>query len=125
MKKNKGFKRSYTIQSNKSTSYKSSIANNMLNSVINLFNKDKDKEKDKNSSVYKNLKSEMNNTERGKHLCTMYWCEEHFGINSNEKIIVKSNNLNDLIGKDSTTNIQRYKSFQNQTNTKCSSCNII
>ena len=128
-KKNKGFIRSYTIQSNKSTSFKSSVTNNMINSVINLFqtNKDKEKEKDKNSTIinhnYKN-KSELN-TERGKHLCIMYWCEDHIGINSEENIKIKSNNLKDLIPKDSTNTIRRYKIINNQTNTKCSSCTII
>ncbi len=127
-KKNKGFMRSYTIQSNKSTSYKSSVTNNMINSVINLFQtKDKEKERDKNSTMYNNNyknKSELN-TERGKHLCTMYWCEEHIGINSDENIKIKSNNLKDLITKDSSNRVQRYKIVNNQTNTKCSSCNIM
>jgi hypothetical protein len=134
--KNSGIIRSYTIQSNKSTSYKSSVTNNMINSVINLFqtnkNKDKEKEKtkekEKNSTIYNNnnLKSKSEITlDKGKHLCPMYWCDEHLGINSNEPAKIRSNNLRDIMGKDSSNNISRYSRISNQTNTKCSSCNII
>lgn len=122
--KNNGFIRSYTIQSNKSTSYKSSVTNNMINSVINLFQTNKEKDKEKNSLGNFRNKPEIN-AEKGKHLCMMYWCEEHIGINNNEPVLIKSNNLKDLMSKDSTTNINRYKRTSNQTNTKCSSCNII
>ena len=129
--KNSGFIRSYTIQSNKSTSYKSSITNNMINNVINLFQTNKDKDKEKNSTIYNNnnnnyrSKSEFA-TDRGKHLCLMYWCEEHLGININEPVKIKSNNLKDLIERgNSDNNLNRYKKMNNQTNTKCSSCIII
>ena len=124
--KNTGITRSYTIQSNKSTSYKSNITNNMLNSVINLFQNNKEKEKNSSLINNNNIKSRSEiNTDRGKHICLMYWCEEHLGANLNEPILIKSNNLGDLIDKDSSTNINRYKKFKNQTETKCSSCYII
>ena len=126
--KTSGITRSYTIQSNKSTSYKSNITNNMINSVINLFqtNKEKEKEKEKNSTIYNNFRSRSEiTTDRGKHICLMYWCEEHLGVNLNEPIVKKSNNLGDLVERDSSTNINRYRRMNNQTETKCSSCNII
>ena len=126
--KTSGITRSYTIQSNKSTSYKSNITNNMINSVINLFqtNKEKEKEKEKNSTIYNNFRSRSEiTTDRGKHICLMYWCEEHLGVNLNEPILKKSNNLGDLVERDSSTNINRYRRMNNQTETKCSSCNII
>ena len=119
--------RSYTIQSNKSTSYKSSITNNMINNVINLFQNNKDKEK--NSTIYNNNNNKSKSeivTERGKHFCLMYWCEEHLGININEPVKIKSNNLKDLIERgNSDNNLNRYRKMNNQTNTKCSSCTII
>jgi len=96
----------------------------MINSVINLFQTNKEKDKEKNSLGNFRNKPEIN-AEKGKHLCMMYWCEEHIGINNNEPVLIKSNNLKDLMSKDSTTNINRYKRNSNQTNTKCSSCNII
>ena len=128
--KNSAILRSYTIQSYKSTSYKSNITNNMINSVINLFhnNKDKEKEKEKNSSInninnYKN-KSEIT-TEKGKHLCPMYWCQDHIGVNNNAPITIRSNNLGDIINRGSSNNIERYRKMSNKTETKCSSCIII
>jgi hypothetical protein len=98
----------------------------MLNSVINLFQNNKEKEKNSSLINNNNIKSRSEiNTDRGKHICLMYWCEEHLGANLNEPILIKSNNLGDLIDKDSSTNINRYKKFKNQTETKCSSCYII
>ena len=125
--KNNRFIRSYTIQSNKSTSFKSTVTNNMINSVINLFqnNKDKENNKDKNSSIYKNLKSRSEiKTDIGKHFCSIFWCEEHLGLNINEPIVTKSNNLKDLIPQNSSDNIARYKNINNKTSTNCSSCSI-
>ena len=121
---NSGFARSYTIQSNKSTSFKSSVTNNMINSVINLFQNNKDKE-NKNSTIYNNLKSKsVVESDKGKHLCFMYWCDEHLGVNMNEPLMIQSNNLNELIPKNSSDNIPRLKKINDQTNVKCSSCSI-
>ena len=99
----------------------------MINSVINLFqnNKDKENNKDKNSSIYKNLKSRSEiKTDIGKHFCSIFWCEEHLGLNINEPIVAKSNNLKDLIPQNSSDNIARYKNINNKTSTNCSSCSI-
>ena len=125
IKKDKGFKRSYTIQNNKNTNIKSNIANNMLNTGVNLFNKDNGKEKDKKSTINNNhLKSEI--FEREKHLCLMYWCEEHIGINFHEKVTISINDLNDIIRKDLSSNIQKNKiTNDNQSSIKCSSCIVI
>ena len=128
--KSTGFSRSHTIQSNKSLSYKTNVTNNMINSVINLFqsNKEKEKEKEKNSTHYnnnfKNNKSEIG-TDRIKHLCLMYWCDKHIGLNSNEVIMMKSNTLKDLISSNSSNNVNIYRRMNNQTSTKCCSCYII
>ena len=127
--KNKKFIRSYTIQSNKSTSYKSNVTNNMLNSVINLFQANKEKEKEKNSFLLNNnTKNKVDlSQEKEDHLCCMYWCAEHLGMNSNEPIMIRSNNLNDLIPRVSSinNNNNNFKRLSTQANTKCSSCLII
>ena len=125
--KNASFSRSHTIQSNKSTSYKTNVTNNMINSVINLFQNNNYKDKEKNSTHYNNNfrnKSELE-TDREKHICLMYWCEDHMGINSKDGIMMKSNTLKDLMTRDSSNNINIYKKQNNQTNIKCSSCSII
>ena len=73
----------------------------MINNVINLFHNNKDK--NKRFTIYNNNNNNNNKskseavTERGKDLYLMYWCEEHLGINNNEPIKMKSNNLKDLI----------------------------
>jgi hypothetical protein len=104
----------------------------MINSVINLFQsnkeKEKEKEKEKNSTHYnnnfRNNKSEIG-TDRAKHLCLMYWCDKHIGLNSNEIIMMKSNTLKDLISSNSSNNVNIYRRINNQTNTRCCSCCII
>lgn len=126
--KSTGFSRSHTIQSNKSSSYKTNVTNNMINSVINLFQNNKEKEKEKNSTHYnnnfRNNKSEVG-TDRIKHLCLMYWCDKHIGLNSNDLMMMKSNTLKDLISSNSSNNVNIYRRMNNQASTRCCSCYII
>ena len=63
---------------------------NLLNNINLTFNQSIEKKRQLlglpiNVKRNNNLKSKSEITlDKGKHLCPMYWCDEHLGINSNE-----------------------------------------
>ena len=137
--------RSFTGHSNKTGSYKTriakNVASNMISSVANLFSSNSNKNnnllKDKhlymrNDSLENSEQIEENTNKNilekvDNHLCLMYWCDDHLGIEEMGSA-TKINNLKGILTKDST-NIFSGKTTtdksENKEKTFCSfSCDI-
>ena len=118
---NKNFSRIKTSQS-----IKSNITNNVINNVFNLFQNEESEKISTNINHKIKGNKILIETEKGEHLCLMYYCEEHIGNDKGEKGMIQSNNLQDLDVRreDLYNNINKYKRFTNKENIKCSSCII-
>jgi hypothetical protein len=114
----KNFSRSRTTQS-----IKSNITNNVINNVANLF------QSGENDILSSNNKIKSNKiiieTDKGEHICLMYYCEEHIGNDQNDQINMDNKNIEDLNSRrEDGYNIKKYKRITDKENIKCSSCGI-
>ena len=145
-KGNSSLIRSLTGHSSKTGNYKirvtNNMANNMISSVVNLFssgsnNTNNNILKDKNSLMRNDSKENEEQNEKlninkyviekeEKHLCLMYWCNEHLG---ESELKPKINSIRGVLSKDSTNACSGKNSIvekiENKEKTFCSfSCNI-
>ena len=114
----KNFSRSRTTQS-----IKSNITNNVINNVANLF------QSGENDILSSNNKIKSNKiiieTDKGEHICLMYYCEEHIGNDQNDQINMDNKNIEDLNSRrEDGNNVKKYKRITDKENIKCSSCGI-
>lgn len=118
-KVNKNFNRSRTTQS-----IKSNITNNVINNVANLFQSG---ENEIVSSNYNKIKGNqiIIETDKGEHICLMYYCEEHLGNDQNAQINIENKNIGELNSRgEDGYNVKKYKRIIDKENVKCSSCEI-
>ncbi len=120
--------RTLSFQSNKSSTSKSSVSQKMINSMINIISNNNKNNEEKEDNL-KNAISTDKNKNFQIHLCQMYWCESHIGLNYCLPTIIKSNNLKDLLTKNSSiSSLPKNKNTSadcNKCTTSCSSCLIL
>ena len=113
---NKNFNRSKTSQS-----IKSNITNNVINNVVNLFQNNEDEKNSLNLNYNSQGNKIIIETEKGEHICFMYYCKEHLIEKSENKTKdEKKNNFR----KEDQNEVNKYNRITDKENIKCSSCFI-
>ena len=141
-KRESNFKRSNTTHSNhnnRSSSYKSkltsNLASNVFNTVRRLFtsnsNKSNNTLQNKNDIIKNSNENDENKSiieDNEKHLCLMYWCNEHLGMEQMVKPEIKeSGTVKDLLANDFCNvpkNNNTVDKSENKESINCSSCYI-